>query len=478
MRFKSRTGTLMGIQVIPGKRGFGDVLSARLLRSLLSLVCLLVLQSHPCRAQEATDAAPVLTLEQAIAMATAENLQLKSSILEIDKSKLDVAATKTQRFPLFKGYMFGSALLTPIGFTIPAGSLGTFPATGPIPATDAQITTPSGTFSAYLVDQVQQPLTQLYKLHLAIRVKELTTESDRVKYETTRQEVVKDVKQTYYSILGTESALRATQAIVRQDQELQRVVDERVSQKAALESDSLEVQAKLAQEQYDLLQLRNELESRKEHLNYLMGRDITIPFRTQGVPPPNALELNLQAAQKKALAQRPEIRQARINVEKANYGKRLAKAQYIPDIGLAVHYISPFNVQFLPKNIVAAGFEMSVEPFQWGRRKDEVIENQIQYGQSELQLRDTRSKVLLDVDNRFRDVQQTRALLSVAHAAQRAANEMLRETVQKYKQKTVLLRDVLQQQAAVASANNDYEKALLAFWNSKAEFEKALGEDR
>jgi outer membrane protein TolC len=408
-------------------------------------------------------------------MATAENLQLKSAILEVDKSKLDVSATKTQRLPLFKGYMFGSALLTPLGFTVPAGSFGSFPATGPIPANNAQITTPAGTFTSYLVDQ--QPLTQLYKLHLAIREKQLTTKSYQVKYDAARQEIVKDVKQTYYGILQTESSLQTSQASVKQYQELERVVEERLSQKAALESDSLEVKAKLAQVQYNQLKLRNQLQSRKEHLNYLMGRDITTPFQPQGVPPPSEIELDMQTAQQKALAQRPEIRQARINVEKANYGKRLAKAKYIPDIGLAVHYISPFNVHFLPKNMVSAGFEMSWEPFQWGRLKDEVNESQIQYEQTQLQAMDTQSKVLLDVDNRFRDLQQARALLKVARAAQASATEKLREITQKYAQKTVLLRDVLQQQASLASANNDYEKALLMFWNSKAELEKAVGEE-
>jgi outer membrane protein TolC len=40
-----------------------------------------------------------------------------------------------------------------------------------------------------------------------------------------------------------------------------------------------------------------------------------------------------------------------------------------------------------------------------------------------------------------------------------------------------LERDVLQQQSAVASANNEYEQALLSFWTAKANFEKALGEE-
>ena len=41
----------------------------------------------------------------------------------------------------------------------------------------------------------------------------------------------------------------------------------------------------------------------------------------------------------------------------------------------------------------------------------------------------------------------------------------------------VLMRDLLQQQAAVATANHNYEQSLLGFWNAKGAFEKALGEE-
>jgi hypothetical protein len=47
----------------------------------------------------------------------------------------------------------------------------------------------------------------------------------------------------------------------------------------------------------------------------------------------------------------------------------------------------------------------------------------------------------------------------------------------KYEQQSVLLSDVLHQQAASAGASDDYQQALLGFWSAKSEFEKSLGED-
>ena len=41
-----------------------------------------------------------------------------------------------------------------------------------------------------------------------------------------------------------------------------------------------------------------------------------------------------------------------------------------------------------------------------------------------------------------------------------------------------MLSDVLQTQASLAEATHELQQALLAFWTAKAEFEKAVGEDK
>ena len=48
----------------------------------------------------------------------------------------------------------------------------------------------------------------------------------------------------------------------------------------------------------------------------------------------------------------------------------------------------------------------------------------------------------------------------------------------KYRLDAVLLKDVLQAQTVLANSDYDYQKALLAFWTAKADFEKAIGEDK
>jgi outer membrane protein TolC len=72
-------------------------------------------------------------------------------------------------------------------------------------------------------------------------------------------------------------------------------------------------------------------------------------------------------------------------------------------------------------------------------------------------------------------LQQARALVDVTRLTQETEREKLRVVINEYPLKAALLKDVLQEQAAEADANNQYQQALLGFWIAKADFEKALG---
>ncbi|HEY7096443.1 MAG TPA: TolC family protein [Terriglobales bacterium] len=419
----------------------------------------------------------VLTLDEAIQLAIANNRTLKIASLEMDKSKWQIAEVKTQRLPSFSATVLGSQLLNEVDFTFPAGSFGSYPGIGPIPSTETKVTTPRRPI-AFISGQATQPLSQLYKIHLGIRSQELNWQLSGEKAREQRQAVIKEVKEAYYAILQSESALDAADANVKQYMELDRVVLQRVSQEAALQSDSLEVKAKLAQEQYQLVQLQNSLQSRKEYLNDLLGRDISTDFSTEQVPAASFEEIELARAQRMALDQRPEIKQAELNVKQAEYARRIAKADYIPEVGVAFNYTSNFNVDVLPSNMTSLGVEFKWEPWEWGRRKDVVNQKMVVENQARTQLRDVHSKVLMDVNQRFRKLEETRSLISVARAEREASQQKLHEVTNQYKEQAVLLSEVLRQQASAAGALDQYRQALLGFWTAKADFEKAMGGDQ
>jgi outer membrane protein len=420
------------------------------------------------RGQAPSGDLPVLSLAQAVQIAVENNRPVNMAKLDIVKSQWEVAQTKTKRFPAITTYLFASVDITNPTFTFPSDLFDN---------QQPQKLKLSNGITGTASVQVAQPLSQLYQIHLAVREQELSTDLATQQYRGQRQSIVSSVKQAYYSTLQTESALEATQSLVKQYEETDRVATNYLGQESVLKSDSLEAKAKLAQSRYQVVQLRDTLQTQKEQLNELLARDLDTPFRTEQVPPITPAEMDLKTARSTALQQRPEVKEAEIDTHRAEYDRKLSRAKYIPDVGAAIHYLDPINTAFLPQNILSAGLELKWDPFDWGGRRDEVKQKDVSIQQSHYQLQETQAQVMLDVDNTFRKLQESRSLLDVSQAGRDAANEKLREISDQFKQSSVLMRDLLQQQAAAANAEHEYEQSLLSFWNAKAAFEKALGEE-
>jgi outer membrane protein TolC len=421
-----------------------------------------------------TRSVEMLGLDRAVAMAVDSNRQLKIAALDVERAQQRIAEARTKRLPTFSTYALESQLLTSLDFTVRAGQFGTFSPIGPVPATDTKLSTRRQP-TAFVTAQVAQPLSQLHQIGLSIRAQEVGTDIAREALRQTRQAVVDQVKQAYYAMLQTQSSLESAEHSLKYYEELDQVTDHYFVQKVVLKSDTLTVKAQVARAQYQIVTLRDALTSQRESLNQLMGRDLSTEFSVQPVAGLTADEADLDVARARALDQRPEVRQARLKVQQASLDYRVQVSKYIPDVSLSLNYLSTFNVEFLPRNVVSAGVFVNWEPFDWGRKRRELAEKALATQQADYSVREAEQSVLVDVNARLRKLPQARALVEVTRLAQETEKEKLRVVINQYPLKAALLKDVLQEQAAVADADNQYQQALLAFWIAKSDFEKALG---
>ena len=424
---------------------------------------------------EAAPSAEVLTLDQAVADAVRNNRTIANASLQVQRAERDVGATKTLRFPNLDLDVFSGKLLAPVKVTFPAGALGVYPATGPIPGRDIDIEADKS-FGTFINATLAQPLSQLHKIGLAVKLQELNRDIGREKVRGERATVVNNVKRLYQSIVQTESALATSQDQVTSSRELLRVVIELVGRQTALASDRLDAEAALAHHEYKTLTLRNSLATQKEQMNDLLGRDVGRDFSVVAVPDA-PVETDIETAVKKALERRPDLKQARLQVDLADADRRLKKADYIPDLSLAVRYITVIDVQLLPRNIAQAGLQLKWQPLDWGRRGKQVAEKTLQLEQARNFAREAEDLVRIDVATKVRALQESRLLLEAGRLARESARAKLKVAQDRQKEQAALLTDVLQAQAALGESSSQYDQALLGFWAAKADLEKATGED-
>jgi len=439
------------------------------------LFIFLIYSSVTLDAQESAPSGPPLTLDEAVSLAQTNNRQVKiaASTAAIDADK--IAEARTYRLPSLSVYALGSELLTPVNFTFQQGVFGRFPGIGPVPPIDTKIHTPlQPTFFGFM--QFSQPLSQQYKIRLNIQLAKLSKAADEQELRGQKQSVTNEVKKLYYAILQTQSSLASSEENMKFDRELDRTTVQLVGEKAALKSESMDVKARFAREDYNNLTLSDTLASQKEQLNSLLGRDVRTDFSVVELPEATTAEVNLRDAQTRALSARPELREGRLRVQQADLNRRITKAGYIPDVSLTVNNLSMVNVNMLPSNVASAGVLITWNPIDWGR-KHELAEASKQIDQSKNSFDDAEAQVLVDVAAKFRKLAESRALLAAARLQLDAEREKLRVLMNQYEQKVALLKDVLQQRSAVESATSQNTQALLSFWAAKADFQKSLGEE-
>jgi outer membrane protein TolC len=422
----------------------------------------------------------VLTLDKAIDLALVNNRSAKNARLEIGKADDRTAAARTHLLPIFKVNAAVSKPLTTFDTTFEKGVFGTTPS-GPIPNEDTVITSSTNPTAA-IVGQLQQPLSQLHRIKLQIKQQDLASQISRTQLNATEQTLVNEIKRAYYAILQSQGAAQAAEANIKLYRELDRVTGEYVVQQVVLKTELMDVQTRLAKAEYELMSVQNSLLTQKEQFNHLLGRDVRTEFAvSSGDETALAVmrETDLATARERALANRPEIREAKLRIEQSKLDKRIKKSEFLPDVSLTVNYATTFSYSnFVPRSLSGVGVQVEWEVFDWGRKKREVAEKAKSIDQASNALLDTESEVLMEVNNRFRQMQESRQLLKVAKLAQTQARANVQLVTYKYRLDAVLLKDVLQAQTVLANSDYDYQKALLSFWTAKADFEKAIGEDK
>jgi outer membrane protein TolC len=441
---------------------------------LAALVLLLATPLAGWCQQSTPTAAEVLSIDQAINIALQNNRSLKNARFNVDKGEDTIRSIRTSRLPSTHFYALVSQDMVKHETDLTNPVSGTFPGIGPF-FTFSTPSRPTAVFAA----QVLQPLSQQYRIGLAIDAVRLARDGEQQKLRSEEQSLVNNVKQAYYGILQSESALENVREEVKSYRELDRVTGEFVLQQVVLKSDHLQVQTRLAKAEYEAGDLSNRLTSQKEQLNKLLGRDVLTDFSVSRVADATLFGGDVSASRRLALEQRPELSEARLKVEQAKLDKRLKKSEYIPDVSAGFTSLTLRNFdQVVPRNIASVGVVMSWEPFDWGRKKHQLAEKSKTIDQAENALKETEDQILIEVGDKFRRLQQTQQALRVARLSQDAEREALRVNTGRYKFESALLSEVLQSQATLSNANNQYQQALLSFWTAKAELEKAMGQDK
>jgi outer membrane protein TolC len=417
-----------------------------------------------------------LTLEQAINLALKQNRSIHLRSLSVDQTQSKKDEARSNYLPQLK--TSGNILhLTELeGVEIPAGSLGSYPSTGPVPTPSLVIG--QGSDTAYTGGVgLEQPLTQLFRIHHANVAAQQDVLIARTQLDQTQDAIALQVRQLYYNILITQQKLKASQDQLAADQIKDQESQSDVARGNALEISALQSKAAILQAQQDSLTLR------------LQGNDLQRQFAdVLGLPVQTAIDLDPGAAAvaidipsrldavRIALDQNQELKAARQTLVKTQAGLAAAKDAYIPDVTVLSRYSYQSGVPFLAHNFGTFGFSFSYDLFDGGRREAKIREARSEVQSAKVSVDKLQSEIEVQVQGIYDRVDELRQMIDVAEQIMKARTEAARLSDRQFEQSAALNSARSQSHADLESATASLLEANCGLSLAEADLKRAIGQ--
>jgi outer membrane protein TolC len=415
-----------------------------------------------------------LSLEEATARALSTNPKVLQALSVIAVRRDEASIARTRRWPTLSTTVLGGQILNYPSLTIPKGSLGNFQSTGPVPDQDTNIGIPRR-IGGYAVSQFALPLTERARIGLTIRAADLETGNACEQAEVVRQQVAARVRSLYFEILALELARTVAASQTQVAEEVVRLAQKGLSEGTSLTVEIQAAEARLERARADAANLEDDIHSGHEQLNLLMGAPLDAGIRlSSGLLPPDAPPL--EEVEALAAANRPEVRQARLRAEQAGLDVRSKRLERVPEVNLVVVDYGFLNSGNLaPHQLAIAGVSVSWEPWDWGRKGQEIAIAQQRSAQARFGLADAEAQASFEAGRARREWEKAQRDLTAARRETASAAEAMRVSRQRYENQAELFRTVLETQALWEAAGQKEAKALAATGAAWADLQLAIG---
>jgi outer membrane protein len=390
-----------------------------------------------------------VSLNQAETIALRQNREVLEASLEVSKSEASLKAVVASRYPQILAIAY-------VGQQISDG-------------TPENVVALPGVF---------QPVTQQYRLSLQVQEATADVRIAQQRLRLAKQRTVADVKRLYLSMLALKSAIASLENNLGFLTELEQYIKHEAERGAALPVDLLLVQSRLAHLVYEVEKNKDDLVTKGQTLNRLLGRSPLTELVLSEEPNAAFVEMTEKATIAEALTNRPELSEVKQGIRKSGLERKVQLSHYIPDIsvGVAGIYSRHINPPF-PSSVTTVGFLGIWQPWDWGRRVELSKRSAREMRQEAIRLSDLTDTVMIDADKARRQIKVAAKELNAGQLAETSTQEQLRVVQKRFKVGAALLKDVLEAQADYTTAVAENVKAKSDFATAMVDVDESLGRD-
>jgi outer membrane protein len=325
---------------------------------------------------------------------------------------------------------------------------------------------------------LSMPLYTGARLKNAVNAAELMAQSTNHQYLRSRRELVFNVSNVFYSMLGQQEVIASlifSQTVLEEHRK--RVAELLDAQKAA-KVDLLRTEVRLADILQQLLRERNVIAIQRILLTSLLGLDgKDDPLQIQGALVLTDVSAGLDRDLGLAFKHRQDYQSQRSRVDAQQKNLDLAKAGRLPEVSLRASYGNRWAGDSAQDNEVGqVGVFAMIPLFEGGRIKARISRECTRLIVQKEALRELRLQITLEVETAASNINSTRARIDVTQKASEQAKESLRIEREKYDLGKGAIVDVLDAQSALLDSQTNYYRALADYNTALAQFNLAVGE--
>ena len=318
------------------------------------------------------------------------------------------------------------------------------------------------------------------KLGLRSDVARREAQVTREEYETARLALVEAVRVAYYRLLHAEVLEEITLVNQQLVDRTLGIAQARYEVGAAAQQELLLSRVEHARIANDLAELRRMRRDAVAELGALLDRqlepDFTVPIRHESGMPPRSLGVDSLVAL--ALAQRPELRAARLAAARDTVALRLARKAYLPDLMVGVEYWvgEGENPSPLPDERYVLDVGLTI-PWVWKGKHDAAVrEARAELVASRHRFDDTANRVRREVEATLAEVEAAaERVLNFESSILPEAELNLESATEAYQTDRAGFLTLLDTQRSLNELRIAYHTARIELLIARARLDRALG---
>jgi outer membrane protein len=332
---------------------------------------------------------------------------------------------------------------------------------------------------------LQQPLFTGFKLENSAAAAEYSAEAVSNDFANDKLDLVFSIKSAYWNLYKAREIKRA----VDENVELMKAhlgdVQNMMAQGLVTKNEMLKVQVQLASSQLAQIDASNSATLAMMSLNDLIGLPIGTEIDLTSVIQPQTAE-NRQLGEiiQEAIGTRADLKAAGMRVHAGEASVAATKGSWYPQVSLyGNYYYSRPNPRILPtkdefKDTWDFGVNLSFDIWNWNTTKHQTDQAEATLTQSREALEQLKDAIILEVNQSYLMLLQSKEKVSVAETGVEQADENYRITKNKFRSGTATNTDLLDAEVALLQAKVNRTSSLVDYELAQARVTKAAGKEK